>query len=229
MAVQQLAAAICDHLQTPNGRTPLVVACHGPPGVGKSFTHLVAASALYKKADVAGSQCYGKDCPGYKVMQPSTPAPCLCLCKHAAMPAENMQQLRAQYMLLLRRDHSVAPTHARVQVLSGLDFRSEDEQEQHALLKKQILDHVKAHHTSMLVIEEYDKLSCQSRQFLRQFIENTASPDVSLGRSATKQLCTSIVMLNNLLTLTAQVHHSAGVKPGLHSPTRSVKEAGLRA
>ena len=95
--------------------------------------------------------------------------------------------------LSMREAHIHTPVHSIdqgvvwcgvMQVVYGLDYRVEDAQEQHASLRRTILEHVKAHHTSLLVVEEYDKLSCRARRFLRQFIENTASPDVSLSRQA---------------------------------------------
>ena len=70
----------------------------------------------------------------------------------------------------------------RMQVLYGLDFTAQDEQQQHLLLQQAILDHAKAHPESLLVVEEYDKMSCKTRGFLRQVIENSASANVSLAR-----------------------------------------------
>ena len=67
LALQQFGDAVCDHLQNPQSKSPLVVSCHGPPGVGKSLTHLVAATALYNTVPQAGMRCPGADCPGYKV------------------------------------------------------------------------------------------------------------------------------------------------------------------
>ena len=67
LALQQLADAVCDHLADPQPRMPLVVSSHGPPGVGKSLTHLLAATALYNTAPHPGLKCPGSDCPGYKV------------------------------------------------------------------------------------------------------------------------------------------------------------------
>ena len=70
LALQQFWDAVCDHLQNPQSKSPLVISCHGPPGVGKSLTHLVAATALYNTVPHAGLRCPGADCPGYKVPPP---------------------------------------------------------------------------------------------------------------------------------------------------------------
>ena len=73
LALGQAAHAICDHLLDPAPERPLVLAAHGPPGVGKSFFHRVAAGALYGvEAEVAGGgggwSCPGAGCPGYTVL-----------------------------------------------------------------------------------------------------------------------------------------------------------------
>ena len=80
--------------------------------------------------------------------------------------------------------HAHSPTGAgcRAQVLYGLDFTVEQEAQQRALLQQAILDHVGAHPEALLVVEEYDKLSCRMRGFLRQVIENSASANVSMAR-----------------------------------------------
>ena len=67
LALQQFGDAVCDHLQNAQSKSPLVISCHGPPGVGKSLTHLMAATALYNTAPRLGMRCPGTDCPGYKV------------------------------------------------------------------------------------------------------------------------------------------------------------------
>lgn len=68
LAVRQATDAICDHLQDTNPRRPLVLSGHGPPGVGKSLFHYLAAQALYSTApDKPNLKCPGYDCAGYKV------------------------------------------------------------------------------------------------------------------------------------------------------------------
>ena len=67
LAIRQLTDAVCDHLARENPTKPLVVSAHGPPGVGKSLTHLLAARALYNRRPHQAEQCPGRECPGYKV------------------------------------------------------------------------------------------------------------------------------------------------------------------
>jgi len=68
-AVRVLSDAICDFLVRRSGGTgeldasPLVVSLHGPPGVGKTYFHKLAARALYG----VDERCPGRGCPGYKV------------------------------------------------------------------------------------------------------------------------------------------------------------------
>lgn len=66
LALRQAADAICDHLAQPEPQRPLVLSLHGPPGVGKSMFHGLAATALYNKQPAPGLRCPGLDCAGYK-------------------------------------------------------------------------------------------------------------------------------------------------------------------
>lgn len=68
-AIRVLTDAICDFLEdgASTGRmdnSPLVVSLHGPPGVGKTYFHKLAARALYN----AEERCPGRGCPAYKVL-----------------------------------------------------------------------------------------------------------------------------------------------------------------
>lgn len=67
LALKQLCDAVCDHVTDDNPSKPLVLSVHGPPGVGKSMVHQLAAKALYNAEPGAETQCPGIDCPGYKV------------------------------------------------------------------------------------------------------------------------------------------------------------------
>ncbi|KAL4448497.1 hypothetical protein ABPG75_005716 [Micractinium tetrahymenae] len=68
LALRQISDAICDHLATPEPSRPLVLSLHGPPGVGKSMFHQLAAQALYNKHIRGDLRCPGLDCAGYKVL-----------------------------------------------------------------------------------------------------------------------------------------------------------------
>ena len=71
LATTQFASAVCDHLwgmsEEKKPLKPLVLSIHGPPGVGKSFTHFVAAKALYNVTSKT-SECPGRECSGYRVV-----------------------------------------------------------------------------------------------------------------------------------------------------------------
>jgi len=67
LATNQFVNAVCDHLWEERPLKPLVLSIHGPPGVGKSFSHFVAARALYN-ATSSSSECPGLNCEGYKVV-----------------------------------------------------------------------------------------------------------------------------------------------------------------
>ena len=68
-AMRVLTDAICDFLDEEANAarmdtSPLVVSLHGPPGVGKTYFHKLAARALYH----AEERCPGRGCPAYKVL-----------------------------------------------------------------------------------------------------------------------------------------------------------------
>ena len=67
LALRQISDAVCDHLAQAEPQRPLVLSLHGPPGVGKSMFHLLAARALYNRKVHAELRCPGLDCAGYKV------------------------------------------------------------------------------------------------------------------------------------------------------------------
>jgi Torsin len=65
VAIDQLLAAVCSHVSNKASKGPLVISAHGPPGVGKTWTHQLLARALYSND---GSECPGGQCSGYKVL-----------------------------------------------------------------------------------------------------------------------------------------------------------------
>ena len=72
---------------------PLIVSVHGPPGVGKSLTHLLAAKALYNTNPMAADKCPGHHCAGYKVRYGVWDA-------HAQVGRECLMQITARGILL---------------------------------------------------------------------------------------------------------------------------------
>jgi ATP-dependent Clp protease ATP-binding subunit ClpA len=67
LALGHLTDALCHHLSQPQPSKPLVISVHGPPGVGKTLSHLWLARALYSKRPAADLHCPGLHCKGYKV------------------------------------------------------------------------------------------------------------------------------------------------------------------
>lgn len=71
-----------------------------------------------------------------------------------------------------------------VQVLYGLDYTASDQKRQHELVKEAVIEHIKFHPQSLIVIEEYDKLDCRTRGLLKQLIDSSHSTNVSINRFA---------------------------------------------
>ena len=63
-----------------------------------------------------------------------------------------------------------------------MDFTVSERDQQHHLLKAAIMEHVKYSPETLLVIEEYDKLDCQTRGLLRQLVDSPHSTNASLSR-----------------------------------------------
>lgn len=72
--------------------------------------------------------------------------------------------------------------HSKSQVLYGMDFTADQRQQQHALLRSAIIAHLAAAPESLLVVEEYDKLDCESRGLFRQLLENPQVANISMAR-----------------------------------------------
>lgn len=101
LAVRQACDAVCDHLAAPEPRKPLVLSVHGPPGVGKSLFHLLAARALYAARPHARLRCPGADCPGYKVLYGMDYTSDDRAAQHAALQAALLDHVRAAPEALL--------------------------------------------------------------------------------------------------------------------------------
>ena len=63
-----------------------------------------------------------------------------------------------------------------------MDYLRSEREEQHALLRAALIDHISHHPEALIVIEEYDKLDCATRGFFRQLLENARSANVTLDR-----------------------------------------------
>lgn len=68
------------------------------------------------------------------------------------------------------------------QVLYGMDYIQSDRQQQHEMLKSSILEHIRFHPETLLVIEEYDKLDCPTRGLLKQLVDSSHSTNVTINK-----------------------------------------------
>lgn len=119
-AMKLLKASICEHLAKKATNRPLVLSSHGPPGVGKTYTHQLLARAMYNKhPEKDFIQCPGKHCQGYLV-------------------------------------------------IFGVDYLHEERNDQLGKLKATIIEHMRMYSEPIIVIEEYDKVDCDTREMLRQ-------------------------------------------------------------
>ena len=208
MALRQLSDAVCEHLAHPESTRPLVLSVHGPPGVGKSLSHLLAAQALYNRHIRPTLRCPGYDCAGYKARGGAGGRCCAgAALRHAQGGASG--HVRAS-------PHTTPPRLP--QVLFGMDYTAEERGHQQAQLRGALLEHVKQAPESregagkrgggggmgqasgraacrtlerlppslpsraVVVVEEYDKLDCEMRGFFRQLLEHGQAANVSLGR-----------------------------------------------
>ena len=62
--------------------------------------------------------------------------------------------------------------------MQGVDYISMDRTHQNSLIRNSILKHAKKYPESLIVIEEYDKLSCDTRAMIRQILHH---PEVDHG------------------------------------------------
>ena len=68
------------------------------------------------------------------------------------------------------------------QVLYGMDYVAGERGRQLALLRGALLGHLGGHPEALVVVEEYDKLDCPTRAFLRQLLEGARTGNVSAHR-----------------------------------------------
>ena len=109
-------------------------------------------------------------------------------------------------------------------MLYGLDYTASDQDRQHEMVREAIMEHVKFHPQSLIVVEEYDKLDCPTRGLLKQLIDSSSSTNVTINRyfthCVTPDDCCALQLVsakfhNDYGPTTAvcsQVYHNAGVK-----------------
>ena len=63
-----------------------------------------------------------------------------------------------------------------------MDYTASERAAQHDLLRAAVLEHLGRHPDALLVVEEYDKLDCPTRGFLRQLLERGHGGNVTTDR-----------------------------------------------
>ncbi|KAK9867882.1 hypothetical protein WJX84_011423 [Apatococcus fuscideae] len=70
-----------------------------------------------------------------------------------------------------------------LKVFSGLDYVSIDRAQQHAALKTALLEHLRKMPQALIVIDEYDKMDCDTQFMFKQLIQGSHNVDVSMNRA----------------------------------------------
>ena len=197
VATDLLADAICDHLETPHPAKPLVLALHGPPGVGKSYFHQLLAQAVYgavvedEEAPLADGT--KKDDDASRVDgAASTTEPFATVASFAFGASQFAARQVARIVPLAWRGGSGSERERRLcpgpdcpayAIVFGTDFVSSEAEAQVAALRDAVLRHLRVHASSVVVVEEYDKMGCAARGMLRQLLEKGARDDAEFKRS----------------------------------------------
>jgi hypothetical protein len=121
LALHQFADAACDHIAKDAPQKPLVVSAHGPPGVGKSMMHWMAARALYSRTPERDDRCPGPDCGGYKASDPfPCPGPLLYLwITHDHAWRQSLHSLSLTGAKIWLAQLGIYPTHVTGRHLAG--------------------------------------------------------------------------------------------------------------
>ncbi len=69
-----------------------------------------------------------------------------------------------------------------MQVLYGMSFLESERHSQLAAVRHAVLDHLRSTPNPLLVVEEYDKLDCDSRAMLRQLVRHPELANATLNR-----------------------------------------------
>ncbi len=69
-----------------------------------------------------------------------------------------------------------------MQVLYGLDFIQKEREQQLRHVRDAVIAHIKDNPEPLIVIEEYDKLDCDTRAFLRQLLQHPELANTTFNR-----------------------------------------------
>ena len=197
VAVDLLSDAICDHLESRDPGKPLVIALHGPPGVGKSYFHRLLAQAVY---GAVGTTWDEEEAEGGNVDEASREDDASRGRDTAKEASSSWQTFTTSWVRKgygtvqkavtpqiffggqLDTTHDLAahcpgadcPSY---KVVFGIDYVASEEAVQSAKLQDSLLTHLRQYPESVLVIEEYDKMGCAARGMLRQLLEKGVQHD----------------------------------------------------
>jgi hypothetical protein len=76
-----------------------------------------------------------------------------------------------------------------VQVLYGLDFIQKEREQQLGHVRDAVIAHIRDSPDPLLVIEEYDKLDCNTRAFLRQLLQHPELANTTFNRCGHVAIC----------------------------------------
>ena len=204
VATDLLADAICDHLENPHPSKPLVLAVHGPPGVGKSYFHQLLAQAVYgavededmpltddasaprrdaAKDDDANEDSYASSFGerATDIRRDSVVSVAMESISFVLGTVERALPLVFSHRKPTRRDAAGAafracpgPDCPAYKLVFGTDYVTSEAAEQSAALRDAVLRHLAVYDSSVIVVEEYDKMGCAARGVLRQLLEKGA-------------------------------------------------------
>jgi len=190
-AVNLLADALCDHLETPHPSKPLVAALHGPPGVGKSYFHRLLAQAVYgattlEEAAKPSRVDEDEDARGNR--------------EGRGTRADRLFSFLGDIPAYLHRTFARGETARRARlagdedarlcpgpdcpaykIVFGADYVETERADQSRRLRDAVLSHLRDHPESVVVIEEYDKMGCAARGVVRQLLERGEHPEEGGG------------------------------------------------
>ena len=212
VATDLLADAICDHLENPHPSKPLVLAVHGPPGVGKSYFHQLLAQAVYgavededmpltddasalrrdaakhtrdddANEDSSSSRAFDDSYAfGERVTNTRRDVVSFAM---ESMLGTLLGTVERTFPLVFsfqkRRFADADPSRAcpgpdcpAYKLVFGTDYAASEAAEQSAALRDAVLRHLAVYDSSVIVMEEYDKMGCAARGVLRQLLEKGA-------------------------------------------------------
>ena len=191
VATDLLADAICDHLETPHPSKPLVLAVHGPPGVGKSYFHQLLAQAVYGAADEDEEAPVSDGATTDATTDAKNASSSSFAIDAVSRAARRVARAVRESDLVgfrkernrERRGSCPGPDCPAYAIVFGTDYASSEAEAQSAALRDALLRRLRSYASSVLVVEEYDKMGCAARGVLRQLLEKGERDEAEFKRS----------------------------------------------